>query len=111
VSEEDKISTGLMGDTFTFLSVMQWNFRKNPEGLLRAYFNAFSDRDDVRLVLKAYIGGGQPPNKEAELIKEVVGRIKADMQLPSYPRVSLITETLSSDKLRSCTRLPMLTCL
>ena len=101
VSEEAVASTGLTGDTYTFLSVMQWNFRKNPEGLLRAYFNAFSPKDDVRLLLKAYIGRGHPPSKEAELIKEVVTKIKGDMQLPEYPRVSLITETLPSDKLRA----------
>jgi glycosyltransferase involved in cell wall biosynthesis len=101
VSSEELSSTGLMGDTFNFLSVMQWNFRKNPEGLLRAYYNAFAPDDDVRLVLKAYIGRGQPANVEADMIKEVVSKIKQDMQLPDYPRVSLVTGTLSSDKLRS----------
>jgi glycosyltransferase involved in cell wall biosynthesis len=101
VSEEDIAETGLDGDTYNFLSVMQWNFRKNPEGLLRAYFNAFTPDDNVRLLMKAYIGRGQPPTEEARQIKEVVARIKADMQLPAYPRVSLITDTLSSDKLRA----------
>lgn len=101
ISKEEIDATGIGGSTYTFLSVMQWNFRKNPEGLLRAYFNTFSSKDDVRLLMKAYIGRGQPPTKEAELIKEVVTRIKGDMQLPEYPRVSLITETLSSDKLRA----------
>ena len=101
ISEEEIAATGMGGSTFTFLSVMQWNFRKNPEGLLRAYFNAFSPKDDVRLLIKAYIGRGQPPAKEAALIKEVVTKIKNDMQLPGYPRVSLITETLPSDKLRA----------
>jgi len=91
-------------DTYTFFSVMQWNYRKNPEGLLRSYFNAFTPDEKVRLVLKAYIGGGQPPNKEAQLIKDVVARIKSDMQLTSFPRVSLITDTLPSDKLRSLYR-------
>lgn len=101
ISAESIEKTGLSGDTYNFLSVMQWNFRKNPEGLLRAYFNAFTPKDDVRLLIKAYIGRGQPPIKEAELIKEVVARIKSDMQLPEYPRVSLITEILSTEKVRA----------
>jgi glycosyltransferase involved in cell wall biosynthesis len=91
---------GTSTSAYTFLSVMQWNYRKNPEGLLRSYFNAFSADDDVRLVLKAYIGGGHTPQKEAQMIKDVVKRIKTDMQITDFPRVSLITEQLPSDSLR-----------
>lgn len=95
---------GLDSDMYTFLSVMQWNYRKNPEGLLRSYYNTFTPEDNVRLVLKAYIGGGHTPQKEAEMIKEVVSRIKGDMQIKSFPRVSLITDTLPSSQLRSLYR-------
>lgn len=37
---------------FTFLSVFEWGERKAPELLIRAFCVAFSDKDDVVLVLK-----------------------------------------------------------
>jgi len=87
--------------TFVFYSIMQWNARKNPEGLLRAYYNAFTPEDDVRLVLKAYIGRGLTPVEEVNHIKRMVSHVKQDMQLPYYPKVNLITESMSSSQLRS----------
>lgn len=99
-TEEDIASVGMSGTTFNFLSVMQWNFRKNPEGLLRAYFNTFTAEDDVRLIIKAFIGKGQPPAVESSQIKDVINRIKEDMGLPSYPRVRLIVNKLSNAELQ-----------
>jgi glycosyltransferase involved in cell wall biosynthesis len=37
---------------YTFLSVFEWGERKAPETLLRAYFSAFTHKDDVLLLLK-----------------------------------------------------------
>jgi glycosyltransferase involved in cell wall biosynthesis len=88
-------------DTFNFYSVFQWNSRKNPEGLLRAYFNAFQDVGDVKLILKTYIGGGVPAHEEVRILREAVSRVKLDMRLPVFPKVSLITETLSTEQLRA----------
>lgn len=39
-------------DPFTFYYVGNWNTRKNPEGVLKAYLKAFSERDGTRLILK-----------------------------------------------------------
>lgn len=88
------------GSTFNFYSIMQWNARKNPEGLLRAYYNAFRNEEDVRLILKTYIGRGLPPSEEARRLKEAVQRIKVDMQLPSYPKVVLISDVLSTEQMK-----------
>ncbi len=86
-------------DTFNFYSVFQWNARKNPEGLLRSYFNAFQNNDDVRLILKTYIGGAH--RDEARAIKEQVAILKRDMQLPKYPKLTLVSDTLSSQHMRA----------
>lgn len=88
-------------NTFVFYSIMQWNTRKNPDGLLRAYFNAFKEKDDVRLVLKAYVGRGLSPQEDARQIKAIIGKLKSDMQLPYYPKISLITHSLSTDQMKS----------
>ncbi|MBI3764695.1 MAG: tetratricopeptide repeat protein [Chloroflexi bacterium] len=42
---------------FVFLSVFDWTYRKGWDILLRAYLQAFSPRDDVSLVIRAYRGG------------------------------------------------------
>lgn len=86
---------------FIFYSIMQWNARKNPDGLLRAYFNAFSSGENVRLLLKAYVGRGLPAQEDMRQLKEMVRRIKADMQLPDFPRMNLITESLSSEQMHA----------
>lgn len=88
-------------NTFLFYSILQWNYRKNPEALFKAYFNAFTPEDNVALILKAYVGRGMPQEEEARQIKEVVGRLKKDLGLPYYPPVKLITEVLSTDKMKA----------
>jgi len=93
--------SGVDEDTFVFTSVMQWCARKNPAGLLRAYFNAFGPEDNVRLVLKAYVGRGGTPAQEADQIKNIILRIKTDMQLKYYPKINLIADSLSSEQMKS----------
>jgi glycosyltransferase involved in cell wall biosynthesis len=43
-----------LGDTFTFLSVFQWQHRKAPDVLLKAYWQEFSAKDNVSLIVKSY---------------------------------------------------------
>ena len=79
-------------DTFKFYSIFQWMHRKNPEGLLRAYFNAFDDSDDVVLVLKTYRAG---ISRDKGFIRDKVVEIKKDMNIGYYPKVILIGDLLS----------------
>jgi glycosyltransferase involved in cell wall biosynthesis len=43
---------GVPDDLFLFASVFEWSDRKNPEGLVRAFLDAFAGRRDVGLLLK-----------------------------------------------------------
>lgn len=88
-------------DTFVFSSVMQWNSRKNPAGLLRAYYNAFKSTDNVKLLLKAYIGRGLSSKDEAEGVKKLAMRIRADMGDLDFPKVSLISTPLSDSQMKA----------
>ncbi|GGG17039.1 glycosyltransferase family 4 protein [Paenibacillus abyssi] len=47
-----KLFPGLPKGTFVFVSVFTFQHRKNPELLLRAYWEAFSSKDRVALVIK-----------------------------------------------------------
>ncbi len=88
-------------DTFKFYSIFQWNARKNAEGLLRAYFNAFQGQEDVRLILKTYLGGALTPHDDAQKIRERILAVKSDMQLQHFPKVTLISDRLSAEQIRS----------
>jgi len=39
---------------FIFLSILDWTPRKNPQGLIEAYYKAFNRNDDVCLLLKVW---------------------------------------------------------
>ena len=39
---------------YKFYSIFQWTERKNPRGLIKAYLNAFTDKEPVILILKTY---------------------------------------------------------
>ncbi|MGV3487366.1 MAG: glycosyltransferase family 4 protein [Tuberibacillus sp.] len=39
---------------FVFVSVFDFQHRKNPEALLKAYWEEFSEKDDVLLIIKTY---------------------------------------------------------
>ena len=87
----------LSDSTFVFYSIFQWINRKNPEGLLRAYFNAFDDTDDVALVLKTYRAG---VSRDKEFVRNQILEIKKDMNIGRYPRVILIGDILSRSQLQ-----------
>ncbi len=43
---------GVPDDLFVFLAIFEWQDRKNPEGVVRAFRRAFGGRRDVALLLK-----------------------------------------------------------
>jgi glycosyltransferase involved in cell wall biosynthesis len=45
-----------LDDTFKFLSIFQWQHRKAPDKLFKAFWNEFSEKDNVALVVKSYWG-------------------------------------------------------
>lgn len=92
---------GLEHTTFVFGTVFQWNARKNPEGLLRAYYNAFTKDDDVALVMKAYVGRGLTRDQEREYIGKWVKEVQRDMNLPNLPKLFLLTDTFSTEKMKA----------
>jgi glycosyltransferase involved in cell wall biosynthesis len=78
---------------FLFYAVFQWIERKNPKALLQAYWEAFSGRQDVSLLLKTYrVGYG---DDEYQRILLDIERWKRETNLGHFPRVLLVTKLLS----------------
>lgn len=86
-------------DRFTFYSIFQWNARKNPEGLLKAYLSEFDADEKVQLVLKTYaVNDTQEDNNK---IVEEIHRIKRFCQLEKTPAINLIHGTLTESEMYS----------
>lgn len=74
------LGLGIAPNTYVFYSVMTWQERKNPRGLLTAYLTKFTAGDDVLLVLK--IAGGAAMKQR--VLAEYAALVK-DLNLPYAP--------------------------
>jgi glycosyltransferase involved in cell wall biosynthesis len=60
---------------FKFLSIFQWQHRKGPEKLLKAYWKEFSPNDDVALIIKSY-WGNHGIKQDQRLVMDTIMRYK-----------------------------------
>jgi hypothetical protein len=60
------------GDDYKFLSIFQWNERKNPSCLIRSFFKEFNSSDNVTLILKTY-GGNMNKDQHENLLNIING--------------------------------------
>jgi glycosyltransferase involved in cell wall biosynthesis len=80
-----------------FYSIFQWIERKNPMGLLRAYWAAFPNKENVALVLKTYRMNYE--QSEVDTIKAIIKNLKKVMPLDNHPPVYLISHMLSEEEI------------
>jgi len=90
---------GLPEDEFKFYSIFQWSERKNPVGLLRAYYEEFSRSDPVTMVVKTYRVGNDA--SERNFIRREISRLKRETKGINCPKVLLIEEFLSAHELNA----------
>lgn len=88
---------GIRENTFVFYSIFQWTKRKNPVGLLLAYFTEFCHEEDVVLVLKTY--RSNTSGSEQDYIRRVILSVKNDLRLPVYPKIFFIGDLLTNDQI------------
>ncbi|WP_261807664.1 glycosyltransferase family 4 protein [Paenibacillus sp. N3.4] len=83
---------------FVFVSVFGFQHRKNPETLLRAYWEEFSSADNVLLVIKT---SGYARFENEQWIKHTISQYKKKLgiQKKTAPIV-IITRHLDADKLK-----------
>ena len=102
---------GVPDGAFVFYSIFHWHERKNPIGLLAAYFAAFSGVHDVVLVLKTYFdwalpaGSADPKERsDAQRLQDEVAAFKRRMKLVHYPRVVGVTGILGRGAIQALHR-------
>ena len=89
---------GLPDDAFKFYSIFQWTERKNPNGLLMAYWNAFRAEDNVALILKTY--RSSYAISEVEAIRGIIASLKQLFPLPyKHPPIYFVSQMLSRDEI------------
>lgn len=89
-----------MDGLYKFLSVFQWTPRKNPLGLLKAYFSTFYKRKDTVLILKTYRSNTSLVEQNA--IRQAIAACARSMNFASQdlPAVYVIYNQLSADAMR-----------
>lgn len=88
---------GLDKDTFMFYSIFQFTERKHPLAMIKAYWQAFPNKEDVALVLKTYRSDYSESEKDA--IRTTVKRLKMVCPAKSHPPIYLILDMLSEEEI------------
>lgn len=86
----------IIKDKKIYYSIFQLSFKKNMEALIRGYYYAFENNNDVVLIIKTH--ATYDNNKRAQehnAIAQIVSTIKKQCKLTKYPPVILISDALS----------------
>jgi len=101
VSEYDDVDTynvkGVDPKAYKFYAIFQFIERKHPMALLKSYWHAFQNNENVALILKTYRHGFS--DQEKQVVKDTITRLKKIMPMDSYPPVYLISDMLSRDEI------------
>jgi len=75
---------------FTFLSVFNWNWRKGFDAMLKAYIRAFTDKDDVSLVMVSRYTAKNLPQK----IFSDIEKYTSNERRENRPHLALVNEVI-----------------
>lgn len=88
---------GIQDDTYIFYDIFQWVEKKCPLALIKAYWYAFQNNENVSLVLKTYRSDYSEPEKQA--IRTTIQRLKSVTPMHNYPPIYLISHMLSEKEI------------
>lgn len=91
-----------ISNRYAFYHIGDWSSRKNIINLIKCYFEVFSKKDNVVLVLKTYMDS-KSAEESRQLIKQQIEDIKKNMRkyaVDLYPPIILICDYLDNEKVR-----------
>jgi len=98
----EKLDIPLFKDKCVFYTIGEMTKRKNFAALIRAYYSAFTNGENVVLLIKTNILGNQA-EQTMSLMNKFIEDIKASTHIhkdiKKYPPIVVITEFLSSDQM------------
>jgi glycosyltransferase involved in cell wall biosynthesis len=83
---------GFPEDGYLFYSIFEWTDRKNPEGLLNAYWQEFQNGENVGLLIKTYFNNFGFSNKQ--MIRQAIQKLKDRSGLDKFPPVYLYLDLM-----------------
>jgi len=97
----NKLSIDNKAKSFRFVSVFNWNYRKGPDALIKAYCKAFSSNDDVSLILLCRHKRISGPAKDVK--NEVENELKL-INKKDLPHIVRVTRELDESGIASLYR-------
>jgi glycosyltransferase involved in cell wall biosynthesis len=73
-TSNSKLGLAEVFDNFNFLSVFQWQHRKGPDILLKAFWQEFTKDDNVALIMKTHFGNSSKADQRA--IRNAISQFK-----------------------------------
>jgi len=84
---------GIKEDAYKFYDIFQFTERKHPMALIKSYWAAFQNDENVALILKTYRTDSS--DNEKDLIKKSIKKLKEMTPMDKYPPIYLILDILS----------------
>jgi glycosyltransferase involved in cell wall biosynthesis len=84
---------GVDPGAYKFYAIFQFIERKHPMAVIKSYWSAFQNNENVALLLKTYRMGFS--EQEKNIVKDTIKRMKSLMVLDNYPPIYLIGDVLS----------------
>lgn len=82
-----------------YYNIAQWSHKKGIDALIRSYFLAFQNNENVMLLLKGYVGMKNQKG-DAQKVVSAVQEIKNSMRLTNYPKVFITDLVTDEDGLK-----------
>lgn len=86
-----------LNGVFKFLSVFQWQHRKAPDALLKAYWSEFTPDDKVCLIVKTYWGAARETGR---MIRNQILEYKNALGLTHTAPILVTTSNFSDDDIK-----------
>jgi glycosyltransferase involved in cell wall biosynthesis len=90
---------GLQDTCFKFGFVGQWTERKDIASLLKAYFYAFQNNEDVALILKTYRSNYS--EQEKQIVRSNIRQIKNSLVFDTFPKIYYLPNMLTEKEVDS----------
>jgi glycosyltransferase involved in cell wall biosynthesis len=88
---------GVDPNAFKFYAILQFFERKHPLALVKSYWHAFQNDENVALILKTYRMGFS--DSEKNTVRETLKRMKQMMTMDKYPPLYLIGDRLDRSEI------------
>ena len=85
--------SGIKKDAYKFYDIFQFTERKHPLALIKSYWAAFQNNENVALILKTYRGDFS--DGEKNVIRDTIRKLKEVTVFDNYPPIYLILDMLT----------------